>query len=151
MENFWGVHQFSWLIDYPQSHKKNFNPWKFPTLQCHCVRYLIVGVSRDRCRLSSAGPRSRRNVSRSSITLACWQGIIATDTHSQRLRRLIGKEKLAIGASTTHNSTTLPTVMLGREEGKERERDMKYHLQETYRIWLQMVHVYTCQHMQWYW
>ena len=35
---------------------------------------------------------------------------------------MIGKEKLAIGASTTHNSTTLPTVMLGREEGKERER-----------------------------
>ena len=67
--------------------------------------------------------------------MASRQGVIATDTHSQGLRRLIGKKKLAVGASTTDNGSTLPTVMLGREGEREREKEgeggggIKHHLQ----------------------
>ena len=78
-------------------------------------------MSRDWCRLFSAC--SRREICRSPLTMASWQGIKATDTDSQGLWWLVGKKKLAIGASTTDNGSTLPTVMLRREGGRKRKRE----------------------------
>ena len=90
-------------------------------IKVNLILYLVVRMSGDGCRLSSAGPR--REVCRSFITMASRQGIVATDTHSQRLRRLVGEKELAIGACTTHNSSTFPTVMLGRKGGREGRRE----------------------------